>query len=103
MSEGIKFDEGKVRWDLLPFDAIKAIAYILMFGAEKYGERNWEEGMHWSRPYSALMRHMTAWWQGEAVDPETGYSHLYHAGCNILFLIAYELRGKGQDDRPSSS
>jgi hypothetical protein len=48
----------------------------------------------------ALMRHMTAWWEGESADPETGYSHLWHAGCCILFLITYELRGNGHNDRP---
>jgi hypothetical protein len=43
---------------------------------------------------------MTAWWEGEGADPETGYSHLWRAGCCIVFLIAYEPRGKGHDDQP---
>lgn len=64
------------------------------------GNRNWEKGMDWSRPFSALHRHLEAWWNGENHDPETGYSHLWHAGCCILFLIAYERRGIGKDDRP---
>lgn len=97
---GTKYDGGKDPWYLLPWDALKAIVLILAFGANKYGERNWEKGMDWSRLYGALMRHMTAWWGKEAVDPETGKSHLWHAGCCILFLIAYELRNKGNDDRP---
>ena len=72
---------------------------VLTFGADKYGERNWELGMSWGRPFAALMRHMWAWWQGEARDPETGMSHLWHAGCCIAFLIAYEQRRIGTDDR----
>jgi hypothetical protein len=56
--------------------------------------------MAWSRCFGALMRHMTAWWEERDVDEETGMSHLWHAGCCILFLIAYELRGLGTDDRP---
>lgn len=63
------------------------------------GERNWEKGMDWSRPFSALMRHMWSWWRGENVDPETGYSHLAHAGCCVLFLMRYEKRAIGNDDR----
>lgn len=63
------------------------------------GERNWEKGMAWHRPFGALMRHMWAWWRGESDDPETGYSHLAHAACCIAFLLAYECRAIGTDDR----
>lgn len=66
------------------------------------GARNWERGMAWSRPFAALQRHLTAWWEGERADPETGMSHLWHAGCCIVFLISFELRGIGTDDRPLS-
>lgn len=97
---GHKDDAGKAPWNLLPFDAVGAIVKVLQFGAGKYAPRNWERGMDWSRPFDALMRHMTAWWAGEKRDPETGLSHLAHAGCCILFLVAYEIRGIGEDDRP---
>jgi Domain of unknown function (DUF5664) len=97
---GHKNDQGKAPWHLLPFDALRAIVAVLGFGAKKYGDRNWEGGMDWDRPFGALMRHMSAWWQRESADPETGFSHLWHAGCCILFLIAYELRGIGRDTRP---
>lgn len=98
--EGKKFDQGKDPWNLVPFDAVRAITKVLAFGADKYGERNWESGMAWSRPYAAAMRHMTAWWEREDDDMETGFSHLWHLGCCVLFMIAYELRGIGTDDRP---
>lgn len=107
--EGQKFDEGKVRIELVPPEAIFAIASILTFGASKYGERNWEKGMSWSRVFGALMRHMWCWWAGQGpvnqnfafgdTDAETGQSHLWHAGCCIMFLIAFEMRGSGTDDR----
>ena len=35
-------------------------------------------------------------------DMETGFSHLWHAGCCIVFLIAFEIRGTGTDDRPAT-
>ena len=97
---GTKFDEDKVRLDLIPPELVMKVGGVLTFGAQKYSERNWEEGMKWSRVFGALMRHMWLWWGGEDKDGETGLSHLHHAGCCIAFLIAYEERKVGEDDRP---
>lgn len=98
--EGVKADEGKIPYELLAPEYLEATAIVLQFGANKYGSRNWELGMAWSRPFGALMRHMWAWWRGEKADPETGMSHLWHAACCIMFLITYEERQIGNDDRP---
>lgn len=100
MTEGVKYDGDKPRYDLLPPEFLSATADILTFGAAKYGERNWELGMAWHRPFAAMMRHMWAWWAGENTDPETGKSHLWHACCCLAFLVAYEQRHVGTDDRP---
>ncbi len=70
------------------------------------GRRNWEQGLKWSRCYGALLRHITTWFMCKVTgkpdkDPETGISHLGHAGCCLLFLLAYETRGMEKfDDRP---
>jgi hypothetical protein len=96
---GRKDDGGKVRVELFPGDALFAISQVLTFGANKYADRNWEKGMKWSRVFGALMRHMWCWWQGDDKDPETGFSHLWHAGACVVFLISYELRNTGTDDR----
>lgn len=101
--EGVKYDGNKVRYDLLPPELMHGVADILTFGAKKYSARNWEKGMEWGRVYGALQRHLWAWWSGEDKDPETGKSHLWHAGCCIAFLMAYEERGVGTDDRPKNS
>ena len=85
--------------ELIPPELYEAVGSILTFGAKKYDDRNWEKGMKWSRVYGALLRHLTAWDKGEEKDPETGRSHLWHAGCCIAFLITYEMRGIGEDDR----
>lgn len=98
--EGVKADEDKIPYELLAPEYLEATASVLKFGANKYGARNWELGMAWSRPFGALMRHMWAWWKGEKADPETGMSHLWHAACCVMFLIAYEERKIGNDDRP---
>lgn len=99
-TEGRKDDTDKNRMELIPPELLVAVADVLTFGAKKYEDRNWEKGMSWSRVFGALMRHMWAWWSGEGLDKETGKSHLWHAGCCIAFLIAYEARGTGTDDRP---
>lgn len=97
---GRKADTGKDSWHLLPWDAVRVIVVVLAFGAKKYGDRNWEGGMDWERVFRAAIGHLTKWWQGENLDEETGYRHLWHAGCCVLFLIAFELRGIGKDSRP---
>jgi len=101
-TEGVKHDEGKVRYELLPPELLEGTAVILTLGAEKYTSRNWELGMKWSRPFGALMRHLWAWWNPfvSNLDEETGKSHLWHAACCLAFLIAYEQRNIGEDDRP---
>lgn len=96
---GVKYDEGKPRYDLLPPEFLEGTAHVLTYGAAKYRDRNWEAGMRWGRPFGAMMRHLWAWWRGEARDPETGFSHLWHAACCLAFLIAYEERNIGEDDR----
>jgi len=99
--EGRKDDAGKPQMELIPPELMTAVGDILTFGAGKYGVRNWERGMAWSRVFGALMRHLWAWWAGQSRDAETGRSHLWHAACCIAFLIAYEERRTGTDDRPN--
>ncbi len=59
--------------------------------------------MDWGRCFGALQRHLWAWWGGEDKDAESDKSHLWHAGCMLIFLIAYEIRGIGNDDRPKNT
>lgn len=97
--DGKKFDEGKPQMGYVARSLLVAIASIMAPGAVKYGRDNWRGGMLWSRPYDALLRHLTAWWDGENLDAETGKSHLWHAASELMFLIEYEAKGIGQDDR----
>lgn len=55
--------------------------------------------MDWSRVYGAMLRHQNAWWRGEDTDPESGRSHMWHVACCAAFLLTYEMRGVGRDDR----
>ncbi|MDL2207151.1 DUF5664 domain-containing protein [Desulfovibrio sp. OttesenSCG-928-F20] len=91
MSKGIKHDVGKLRLDLLPPEAIRALGETLTHGAEKYGPDNWR-GVEPERYEAALLRHWLAWKEGELRDPESGLPHLAHVLCNAAFLMALETR-----------
>jgi hypothetical protein len=101
-TQGKKFDDEKLRMDLLSTQAIEGIAEILTFGAKKYGDRNWEKGLNYSRIFAALLRHLFAWWQGEDIDPESGLHHIDHVACNAHFLQHFIKTIGGLDDRPST-
>lgn len=91
-----KKDAGKPPWDLLPFDAVEQVVKVLQFGAAKYAARGWErDPMRRGRAFAAVCRHMVDWWRGQRNDEETGLPVLAHAACEVLFLLAYELRGAG--------
>ena len=98
-TEGKKWDGGKVRVDLLSPYALEQIAKVMTFGATKYGDNNWREGIAWSRLIGALLRHTFAFMRGEDSDPETGLSHLAHAGCCIMFLLESLVTHPELDDR----
>jgi hypothetical protein len=99
-SSGRKFDDGKVRWDLLPFAAVEEVLRVLGHGAKKYGPHNWRDGIAFSRLSAAALRHVSAWCQGRDCDPETGCYHLAHAVCELLFILELQLHGRDDlDDR----
>lgn len=98
-NEGTKHDSEKIRLELLPIEALEEISKVLGKGAIKYDDWNWAKGMAWLRLVGACLRHLFAFIRGENNDPETGLSHLAHAGCCILFLLTYVLKGLGKDDR----
>ena len=89
--EGMKFDAGKQRWTLLPWRQVEQMVEILTFGAIKYADNNWQKVENpKARYFDALQRHLIAWFEGEKTDPESGKSHLAHAGCNLLFLMWFD-------------
>ena len=89
---GSKHDTGKPLMGAVPPNALLAVAKVLTFGAEKYGRDNWRQVESAETRYlDAAMRHINAYQRGEAVDPESGESHLAHAVCSLMFML--ELRG----------
>ena len=100
ITEAIKHDSSKARYDLIPADALYGLAQMYTQGAEKYGDYNWELGMDWHRVYAALQRHANKWWRREVYDQEDGQHHLLSVIWCAMTLYAYEARGLGNDNRP---
>lgn len=91
-SVGVKYDNDKPMWDLLPEEAEAAIVDVLTYGAKKYDADNWRKVPDLTRRYyAALRRHLHAYRLGEKVDPESGHHHLAHAACCLMFMLQYEI------------
>lgn len=98
-------DRTKARFDLAPYGPLWAMAEVFTDGMLKPGRtpHNWRKGTAWSDYFSAAMRHLSAYQQGEDfdIDPVTGAKNL-HLACAmacIAILLEYQLTGTGTDDR----
>ena len=87
--EGMKFDQDKLRYDLIPPEVKKWLAEVLTYGAKKYAPDNWKK-IEVERYYAAMERHMVAYQLGEEKDPESGIHHLIHMMCNAMFICWLE-------------
>lgn len=56
------------RFDLVPVQPLTLLAEHFGKGALKYDAHQWRQGYEWSKSYSALMRHLTAFWAGYDYD-----------------------------------
>lgn len=91
---GTKADQNKRRFDLVPWASFGTVVDVLDFGVRKYRIDNWQQVPDSRRRYfSACMRHLTAWYEGEAVDADSGLPHLAHACACILFLLWFDDHG----------
>jgi hypothetical protein len=97
-TEGVKYDAGKLRWSLLPWKSVREIVKVLTKAVEtgKYPDHNWKKVADAkTRYYDAMHRHIEDWWiDGITKDHETGLHPLAHAGCCLLFLLWFEMKGE---------
>jgi hypothetical protein len=94
---GTKYDSGKLRWDLVPFAELEEVVKVFTKGAEKYGEGNWKKvKQHKKRYISAMLRHLSAYKQGEKYNvADFGIHHLAHVAWSCLTLMWFD-RKKGR-------
>lgn len=87
------------RFDLIPVEAMKEVARVYGYGAEKYALRNWELGYDWGLSIAAMERHIAQFKNRESFDVESGRHHLAHAAFHCLALMTWEANGMGTDSR----
>ena len=83
----IKYDKNKLRYGLIPPIALKSLAEVFTYGANKYEDNNWKLNNNKDRIIDALYRHLEAYRNGEINDQESNLNHLSHAMVNIVFLL----------------
>jgi len=90
LKEGVKHDEGKLDWTLLPFDALKEVLEVMQIGAKKYSPDNWKKVLPSERYIKAAFRHLIDYTYTSHEDEETGKSHLAHAVCCLIFKMWHD-------------
>ena len=97
---GLRHNIGKNRYDLIQSQSLDDMVKVLTKGANKYADRNWENGMNWTTIIASMKRHIAAIERGEDYDQESGLLHAAHVQCNSHFLNAYYYIYPQGDDRP---
>jgi len=97
------YGEAKPKLSSTPFSALWDMGAVFELGAAKYGRFNWRAHEVSATVYfDAAMRHLSAWMDGEATDPESAQSHLAHVMACMAILIDAEKTGKLNDNRHES-
>jgi len=98
-----KYDQGKLRYDLMPAKVLEQVVDVLTYGANKYTTKDSDGADNWhkcpdpnNRYYAAAMRHIQAWRQGEILDKESGKPHLAHAICCLTFILEFANMAKNK-------
>jgi len=94
--------EGKIRWDLLPPEALKRVAQHYTTGAKKYEENNWKKGIPTERFVEGVCRHWNQYRLSLTEigkdDPEyTEEDHLSAVVFNLLGIIYNEETQKSEN------
>ena len=89
-----RFNEGKRKWSLVHYKSLEPLVEVLEFGAEKYGEFNWQKGLDKKEILESMMRHLTSLMDGETNDKESGLHHIGHIMCNAMFYEYFNNKPK---------
>jgi len=101
LSQTVRYNENKLRYDLLEPNAIEELVRVFTVGAKKYAEHNWlKTGMSYSKMLASAKRHIASFEMGEDFDRETACHHMAHAAWNLLGIVSYmRLMPEELDDR----
>ena len=91
----------KVPFSTVPSQVTAEIGHALLEGACKYGRHNYRVvGVRSSVYFDATLRHLTAWWEGQDIDPDSGLNHVVKALASLTVLRDSMNQGNLNDDRP---
>lgn len=97
----VKFDDDKLRYDLLSPYALEEVVKVYNFGAKKYADRNWEKGLNYNRLLASMFRHIEAFRKGEDIDQDSNCHHMASVCFNAMAILHFwKTQGKNTlDDR----
>jgi hypothetical protein len=91
----------KVPFSTIPAQVMAETGLALLEGALKYGRHNYRAaGVRASVYYDAAIRHLTAFWEGQDIDPDSGLPHIVKAIACFVVLRDSQIQGNWVDDRP---
>lgn len=91
----------KVPFCTIPFRVLTGIGLALLEGARKYGRHNYRvAGVVASVYVDACFRHLTDWWEGTDIDPDSNLNHIDKAIATLVVLRDCMYSGNWNDDRP---
>src|SRR3990167_4724582 len=77
----------KVSFSMLCWPVLANVALAMLEGARKYGRHNYRViGVRASVYFDAAGRHLTAWYEGEDIDPDSDLSHVTKAIATLMVL-----------------
>jgi hypothetical protein len=92
---------GKAPLSTLPTGPMYGVALAMLEGARKYGRHNYRiAGVKASVYYDAALGHITAWWEGEDTDSDSGLHHLDKAMACLAVVRDSIMMENWIDDRP---
>jgi hypothetical protein len=111
---GLRYNQGKLRYDLVHPKAHADMVEVLTYGVTKYADRNWQKGFSWNSVIASAKRHLSAIEAGEDYDYDpncqgcidgyctkhSGKLHIANLACNVHFLNAFYYDFPQGDDRP---
>ena len=98
MSEGIKFDGGKLRLAEMMQDfrlPLSAVCRVWEFGADKYEKSNWKKVDNATDRYTnAMLRHLMEE-EAKPFDDESELLHAAHVAWNAIARLYFIMHAKG--------
>lgn len=109
--KALRYNSGKLRLNLLPWEWQKWLTELLMYGAKKHttetrsGDHNWKSSLNTDDHNSfvadrkeSLKRHLLQYDSGELTDEESGIQHMVMIAWNALVIAWYDNYRKDEID-----